>query len=183
MALINYMTGGGLPPTQVPNATNPGMPQANALGGPFQMTQAPFAGRDYNAMIQGSLESFMNPNSQYIKNARQEGAQYAQQRGGINSSIAAGASEKEALGAAVPLAQSAVASQLGQEQAQLSNWMDTQGFNRQMNAMPYQNSMNMLTAVTQMGLQDPQLYSPSVISGFSNFFNQNMNDMLKSYFK
>jgi hypothetical protein len=182
MALYDVMTGGGLPPNQVQPAANPLVPQANMLGGPFQMTQAPFAGRDYNSMLQTSLESFMNPNSQYIQNARQQGAQYAQQRGGINSSIAAGASEKAALDAAAPLAQQAVSNQLGQEQAQLSNWMDTQGFNRQMNSMPYTSSMNMLNAVSAAGLQDPQLYTPSVISGFTNFFNKNMNDMIKNYF-
>jgi hypothetical protein len=40
----------------------------------------------------------------------------------------------------------------------------------------------MLESVTAAGLKDPQLYTPSVISGFSNFFNQNMNDILGSYF-
>jgi hypothetical protein len=107
---------------------------------------------------------------------------YANTRGGINSSIAAGASERAALDQAVPLAQGAVASQLGQEQAVLSNWMDTQGFNRELASMPYQNSLSMLNKITDYSLQDPQLYTPSVISGYTNFFNQQMNDTIKRYF-
>lgn len=181
-----------LPPAQV--ATTPVLPnvgpalqQTNAQALPGwswtgQSPALPFQGRDYNQMVQQSLESFLDPNSQYIQNARQRGAEYANTRGGINASIAAGASERAAIEAAAPLAQSAVAAQLGQEQVQLQNWLDTQGFNRELSAMPYTSAMNMLQRVTEYGLQDPELYTPSVISGYSNFFNQNMQDILGQYF-
>jgi hypothetical protein len=177
------ITGGNLPAQQVPAANNAtGYRAANSLQSLFQPTANPFAGRDYNQLVDSSLEHFMDPNSQYIQNARQAGMNMANTRGGINSSIAAGASEKSALDAAVPLAQGAVASQLGQEQATLSNWLDTQGFNREMNAKPYENSLNMLNSVTAASLKDPQLYTPSVISGYTNFFNQQMNDTIEKYF-
>lgn len=142
----------------------------------------PFADRNYNEMVGGSLQYFLNPNSQYIQNARQRGMEIAATRGGINSTIAAGAAERQALDAAGNLAQGAVQAKLGQEQVQLQNWIDTQGFNRELASMPYRSSMDMLERVMEYGLQDPQLYTPSVISGFSNFFNQNMNDILGRYF-
>lgn len=145
-------------------------------------TPMPFANQDYNAMMQGSLEKFMDPNSAYIQNARQRGVEMAATRGGVNSSIAAGASERAALEAAVPLAQTAVGMQAGAQQAQIQDWMAQQGFNREMAAMPFSSSINMLNRVTELGMQDPELYSPGVISGFTNFFNQNMNDMISRYF-
>jgi hypothetical protein len=145
-------------------------------------TPSPFEGRNYNDMVQTSLESFMNPNSQLMRQAAQQGRNLAAERGGINSSIAAGASQRAALESAVPLAQTAVGAQLNQEQAKLEDWVATQGFNRQMAAAPFQSSLAMLNKVSEYSLQDPQLYTPSVVSGFNNFFNQNMNDVLGRYF-
>lgn len=145
-------------------------------------TPAPFEGRDYNTMVQTSLESFMDPNSAYMQQAAQQGMNLAAERGGINSSIAAGASQKAALESAMPLVQTSIAAQLNQEQARLDDWVNTQGFNREMASMPFQNSMNMLNMVTQAGIQDPALYTPNVISGFNNFYNQAMNDMMEQYF-
>jgi hypothetical protein len=124
----------------------------------------------------------MNPNSQLMQQAAQQGRNLAAERGGINSSIAAGASQRAALESAVPLAQTAVGAQLNQEQAKLEDWVATQGFNRQMAAAPFQSSLAMLNKVSDYSLQDPQLYTPSVVSGFNNFFNQNMNDVLGRYF-
>ena len=150
---------------------------------PFaQPTAAPFAGRDYNQMTQDSLDFFMNPNSQLRQQARQEGLNVASERGGINSSIAAGASERAAIGQASGLAQGAMSAQIAQEQAQNQNWVDSQNFNRELAAMPFQNSLQMLQSINQYALQDPQLYSPSAVSGMSNFFNKNMADIMKNYF-
>lgn len=145
-------------------------------------TPAPFAGRDYNQMTQDSLDFFMNPNSQLRQQARQEGLNVAAERGGINSSIAAGASERAALGQAIPLAQGAMGAQIAQEQVQQQNWIDSQNFGRELAAMPYQNSLGMLQSLNAASIADPQLFSPSVVSGMSNFFNKNMADILKQYF-
>ena len=142
----------------------------------------PVEGRNYNDMVQTSLESFMNPNSALMQQAAQQGRNMAAERGGVNSSIAAGASQKAALEGGMPLVQTSVAAQLNQEQAKLDDWTNAQGFNRNLAAAPFLSSMDMLKQVSQYGLQDPQLYSPSVISGFNNFFNQNMNDILGRYF-
>lgn len=152
-------------------------PNVNGKSSPF-----PFANRNYEQELSQSLEYFMNPNSDYIQNARRRGMEVAATRGGINSSIAAGAAERSALDAAVPLAQSTMASRLGQEQALLQEWASQQGFNRDMAAMPFTNSMEMLKGFTAASLTDPQLYSPEVVSGYTNFFNRTMQDMMKRYF-
>lgn len=173
-------TGGGIPPlpTTQPPAPNP----YRAMSPSAMSTPSPFAGRNYNDMIQSSLDYFMNPNSALMQNAKQQGMELAQERGGVNSSIAAGAAQRASIDAATGMATGAVQAQLGQENAQLQDWMDQQSFSRSLAAMPYQNSMDMLKYISQAGIQDPALYTPSVISGFSNFYNQNMNDILKQYF-
>lgn len=137
-------------------------------------------------MVQSSLEAMLNPNSSYIQNARQRGAEYAASRGGINSSIAAGASERAAIEAAAPLAQQAVAIESTREQVAAEDWLSGQNFNRslqgQLTMMPLTNSFNMLNAVQQYALEDPALYTPEVISGYSNFFQKNMDDIMNTYF-
>jgi hypothetical protein len=148
-------------------------------------TQAPFpfgSGNSYESELQSSLDYFMNPNSQLMQQAAQRGMEVAATRGGVNSSIAAGASQRAAMEQAVPLAQSAAAVRVGERQALIQDWAAQQGFNRELAAMPFTSSMNMLQQVTQYSLQDPQLYTPGVISGYTNFFNQQMNDMMQRYF-
>jgi hypothetical protein len=140
---------------------------------------------DPNAMVQSSLEAMLNPNSSYIQNARQRGVEYAAERGGLNSSIAAGASERSALEAAQPLVNAALNIQNTRDVLAGQNWLDTQKFNRefqgQIAMMPVTNSYNMLNMVMQQSLSDPALYGPDVISGYSNFFKNNMNDIMKQY--
>lgn len=142
--------------------------------------------QDPNAVVTGSLESMLNPNSQYIQNARQRGVEQAAVRGGVNSSIAAGASERAAVEAAAPLAQQAVNIQQTREGVNADNWAASQNFNRaflgQLGTTAFSSSMNMLQSLQQMGAEDPELYTPEVISGFNNFYNRNMNDILSRYF-
>lgn len=139
-----------------------------------------------NQEVQSSLDYFMDPNSDYIQNARQRGVEYAASRGGLNSSIAAGASERSAMEAAMPLVNQAVDLQKTRDVLAGQDWLDTQAFNRnfqgQIAMMPITNSYNMMAQVQQFALQDPSLYTPDVISGYSNFFNQNMKDVMSSYF-
>lgn len=142
--------------------------------------------QDPSQMVQGTLESMLNPNSQYIQNARQRGVEYAASRGGLNSSIAAGAAERSAMEAAMPLVQQATDIQKQREQVAAEDWMSNQNFNRalqgQLTMLPVTNTMNMMTAVQEYALANPQLYTPEVISGYTNFFQKNMNDMMKTYF-
>lgn len=154
------------------------MPQLTSPGS----TPTPLDGVDYNNRLSGSLDHFMNPNSALIQQARQRGMEVAATRGGVNSSIAAGAAERAALDSAVPLAQASAGMQAGVDQVKLQDWAATQGFNRELYSMPFTSSMGMLQRVTDMSLQDPELYSPSVVSGYTNFFNQQMGDMMRRYF-
>ncbi len=153
---------------------------APAQPSPFEKAPSP------NQMVQDSLASMLDPNSEYIRNARQRGVEYAASRGGLNSSIAAGASERSAIESAMPLVQSSLDIQKQRDALVGQNWLDTQGFNRQFQGavamMPITNSFNMLNMVQQYALQDPELYTPDVVSGYSNFFNQNMEDVMSSYF-
>ena len=158
-------------------ATPIGSPTVTGASNPF-----PFANRNYEQELSQSLEHFMNPNSDYIQNARRRGMEVAATRGGINSSIAAGAAERSALDAAVPLAQSAMAARIGQEQVRLSDWAAQQGFNRELASIPFTNSMEMLKGFTGASLADPELYTPEVVSGYTNFFNRTMQDMMQRYF-
>ena len=143
--------------------------------------------QDPNAVVSGSLETMLNPNSQYIQNARQRGVEQAAVRGGVNSSIAAGASERAAVEAAAPLAQQAVNIQQTREGVNADNWAASQNFNRaflgQLGQTSFNSSVGMLEMMQKYAMDDPELYTPEVISGFSNFFQRNMNDILGSYFK
>lgn len=142
----------------------------------------PVPNRDYNQMIQDSLNFFTDPNSQLMQQAKQQGMEVAAERGGINSSIAAGAAQRASLTQAQGLAATAVNAKLNEDQAKLQDWVSSQGFSREMASIPYQNSMNMLNYIAQAGIQDPELYTPSVQSGYVNFFTQNMNNILQQYF-
>ena len=143
--------------------------------------------QDPNAVVSGSLETMLNPNSQYIQNARQRGVEQAAVRGGVNSSIAAGASERAAVEAAAPLAQQAVNIQQTREGVNADNWAASQNFNRaflgQLGQTSFNSSIGMLEMMQKYAMDDPELYTPEVTSGFSNFFQRNMNDILGRYFK
>lgn len=160
MALQDYVLGGGMPQAR------PSIPR--------QPTGA--------SQVMGSLDEILNSNSPYIQQARQRGLETAATRGGINSSIAAGASERAAIDAAAPLAQQAVQLDQAGVNAEYDNWLAEQNFNRALFGQRFTSSLGMLERIQQYGMEDPELYTPEVMSGFSNFFQQNMSDILKRYF-
>lgn len=170
MALINYFTD-----QAVPNQQTLGLQQFGSAPAPAPSTNA-------NEMVTGSLQAMLDPNSSYIQNARQRGIEQAATRGGVNSSIAAGASERAAIEAAAPLAQQALSIQSSREDANTQNWLSQQNFGRALFGQTFSNSMGMLNAIQQYALEDPELYTPEVTSGYTNFFQQNMNDLLSRYF-
>lgn len=136
--------------------------------------------------VLGTLEQTVGSGSSYIQNARRRGMETAATRGGINSSIAAGAAERSALEAAQPLVQQAVSIdqsnwQLGQ-QAQYDNWLAQQNFGRALYGQQFSSSLDMLNYLQQAAVNDPELYTPEVTSGFSNFFQKNTQDILNRYF-
>lgn len=164
MALINYFTGSQTQPMQqMPQSAPP--PMAYGVD-----------------TVKGNLESLLAPGSSYIDNARQRGIEYAATRGGVNSSIAAGAAERSAIEAAAPLAQQAIAIDQQNKDYAMQDWLSQQNFGRNLFTQKFGSSLDMLNGINQMALMDPELYTPEVTSGMSNFFQKNMNDILKNYF-
>ena len=185
----------GLPATPV--AGNPSAPPATpgSLGLDFMRQVTP------NELVANQLNGLLSGNSPYIKNARLRGAEYAASRGNINSSIGAGASQRAALEAAMPIAESdagvyrdanagnfAALNELRKMRtaADLDNWLSSESYNRDFNGrlamIPINSGADMLAYITQRALEDPAVYTPDVISGFNNFFNLNMKDMFKNFF-
>ena len=134
------------------------------------------------SQVMSSLDQVVGANSPYIANARRRGAEVAATRGGINSSIAAGSAERAALEAAAPLVQQGVAIDQQRQDVVYQDWLSAQNFGRAMFSTTFNSSLGMLNQIQQYALEDPELYTPEVISGYSNFFQQNMNDILQRYF-
>lgn len=201
----------GTPPapvSQVPTQQVPGPAPTGPLSPvPTQPLGQQGLGLDFmrqvtpNELVENRLNGLLSNESQYIRNARQRGVEYAAGRGNVNSSIAAGASQRAALEAAMPIAESDAGvyrdanrgnfeslSQLRQMRtaADLDNWLSSENFTRDFNGrlamIPIQSSADMLTYITQRALEDPAVYTPDVISGFNNFFNLNMQDMFSNFY-
>ena len=66
------------------------------------------------------------------------------------------------------------------------DWLASQNYSRQFNGnlamLPITNSMQMGQAILDYALQNPEVYSPQVISGLQNFFTGNMVSILQQYF-
>lgn len=134
-------------------------------------------------MVTGNLDAVLDPNNQYIQNARQRGLEYAATRGGINSSIAAGAAERSAIEAAAPLATQATQLDANRENLAFQEYLQgrqiNQEFQTQLASSAVQSQYNMLQTLQQYAMNDPTTYTPEVISGYSNFFSRNTSDILK----
>jgi len=147
------------------------------------------------------LQQLLDNSSPYMENARRQGVEMAASRGNLNSSIAAGAAQRAAIEAGLPIAQLdaqgyrdamsqnfQALSQLRQMRVagDIQNWLDSESFNRQFNAdlamIPLNNAMDMLKYITQRGYEDPAVYTPDIMSGFSNFFNMMSFDTLSRFF-
>lgn len=137
-------------------------------------------------LVQGNLQAFLNPNSALMQDATRRGMETAATRGGVNSSIAAGAARRASLDTAQQLASQATQIDMTRENVLAQDWAETNQFNRamlgQFSNTAFTNSLNMLNAVQGMALQDPELYTPEVVSGLSDFFSRNANDILGRYF-
>ena len=147
---------------------------------------SPPAVQDSIGLVQSAISAFSDPNSRLIQDARRRGMEYANTRGGINSSIAAGAAEREALGTAMQGATQALNIDQQREQQLWNEWSTQQNFNRAMFGQlaqgAFSSTLNMLQSVQQYALEDPELYTPDVVSGYSEFFTKNFNDIFSRYF-
>lgn len=62
------------------------------------------------------------------------------------------------------------------------NWLSQQNFGRALVGQAFNNSSSMLQSIQQAALDDPELYTPDAVSGMTNFFQNNMDQILKRYF-
>jgi hypothetical protein len=66
------------------------------------------------------------------------------------------------------------------------DWLSSRDFQRQFNAqlsmMPIKNAYDMSNMIQQYALENPEVYTPEVISGMSNFFQNNMMSILSEFF-
>lgn len=215
--LVAPPLGGPLPPDPVNNATSTSGPAPSPA--PNLSPTPPLDPNSSQAVVQQMLSGFLNPNNPLMANATQAGLELANQRGLINSSIAAGNSRRAALDSVMPLMGQAMdifnrregeRFQLGRDrsQAQLSNWLSgenhirslaaashqagltdwlsnqqyTREFNGALSMLPIVNSFQLSQLLSQYAVQNPQTYPPNVVSGLTNFLNQNMFSILKEYF-
>lgn len=185
------VTGTNLPPS----GFGVGNAQGGTLGLDFMRQVTP------NELVQNQLQGLLSQNSAYMNNARLRGMETAARRGLGNSSIAAGASQRSALEAALPIASAdaevyrtanegnfSALNQLRQMRtaAELDNWLSSETYNRDFNGrlamLPITSAIDMLSYIQQRAVEDPSVYTPEVISGINNFFNLNMQDILGRFF-
>lgn len=77
-------------------------------------------------------------------------------------------------------------SQLQSDSVTQQDWLASQAytreFNGQLSLMPIQSSYQLNSAIQQYALENPEIYTPDIISGMTNFFQQNMMSILATYF-
>lgn len=197
------------PPTaQVTGGTAPISTATPLVNSPFPTAQAPQQIYQPNMgageVVQGYLDQLLSSNSPYIQNARRSGMEVAAQRGLLNSSIAAGASQRSAIEAAQPilneinqlhnqreqLAFTGEQNQADRDQqitmARINDWAANNQFQREYNG---QLSLIPITSVTalnnslmQAAIENPEIFPPQIVSGLGEFFGTNLLSMLQQWF-
>lgn len=81
---------------------------------------------------------------------------------------------------------SALAKDLRQDQTAQQDWLASQDYTRRFNGslamMPIESALGMQNALLQFAASDPEVFTPQVLSGMTNFFQGNMTSMLQQYF-
>lgn len=208
----NYSTGGNLPANPINNTQGTGgnlPPLLDPVTGqplpqtvPQQNLQGGFSPVN---VVTDTLGQIIDPNGAYMRNAQRRGLEQAAAGGNrAGGSIAAGAAQRAMMEAAQPLVNNALQLQGQREgyafqgeqsqlernrdytQAQLQNWMDSNKFNREfygaLSMMPINSAYQLNGLIQTYALENPDVYTADVISGMSNFFNQNFTQILGTYF-
>jgi hypothetical protein len=177
------------PPIAVPQLSVTGAPNTGAPPVPAFTTPAgnqPPASFAAGNVVNDLMAQTLNPNSPYIQSATRHGLDVAHQRGLLNSSIASGTSQRAAIDAAMPLVSEAASIQKQRESYASQDWLANNSFNREfagtLALLPIQNSFQMLNALFQYAAEDPATYTPAVVNEMSNFFTQNMQNIMSTYF-
>lgn len=197
----------GLKPIQTPQGTGGNLPanpstQVPTTGGQQPVLQGGFSPAN---VVTDTMNQIVDPNGAYMRNARMRGLEQAARGGNrAGSSIAAGASQRSALEAASPLFNAAMQLQGQREgfafqgeqnqlernrdytRAQLEDWANSRQFDREfygvLSMMPINSAYQLNSLIQTYALENPEVYTAEVISGMSNFFNQNFAQILSTYF-
>jgi hypothetical protein len=66
------------------------------------------------------------------------------------------------------------------------NWLSSQDFTRQFNAalsmIPINTANQFMQTIQQYAIENPEIYTPEMISGMQNFFTQSMSSLLNQFF-
>jgi hypothetical protein len=151
------------------------------------------------------MNQILDPNGAYMRNAGRRGLEMAASRGmRAGTSIAAGASQRAALEAAMPMVGEALGLQRQREgfafqgeqsqldrnhdmtRAQIQDWLSSSQFRREfygaLSMMPINSAFQLQSMLQQYALDNPEVYTPSMMNGMSNFFAQNFQQVLGQYF-
>ena len=70
--------------------------------------------------------------------------------------------------------------------SQVQNWLNDQTFQREFNAqlslLPITSAANLHQMLAQYAMESPEVWTPDVLDGVSNFFNQSFLNILQQYF-
>ena len=70
--------------------------------------------------------------------------------------------------------------------SQVQNWLNDQTFQREFNAqlslLPITSAANLHQMLAQYAMEQPEVWTPDVLDGVSNFFNQSFLNILQQYF-
>lgn len=162
----------------------------------------------YN-VVTDNINNLLGSNSRYIQNARQRGLEQANSRGMLNSSMSAGNAERAAIEAAQPILNNIMGltsqreSQANQSlenqrnrqfqsefallDANIQDWVNNQDFNRQFNGqlamLPIASAADMWSGLMQLAASDPTVFTPNVLAGYQDFFQNGFNQYISRYLK
>lgn len=181
-----------------PVATTPTFPTAQA---PQQIYQPNMGAGN---VVQDYLSQLLNSDSPYIQNARRTGLEMAASRGLLNSSIAAGNSQRAAIDAAQPilneitnlhnqreqLAFTGEQNQMDRDQqitmARINDWAANNQFQREYNGqlslIPITSVAGLNNSLMQAAIDNPEIFPPQIVSGLGEFFGTNLLSMLQQWF-
>lgn len=151
MAIINGAidptAGGTTPPVTAAPALAPGT--VAQLGGPTQWNVTP------DQTVEGRIKQIISANNPIIQMARTQGAEQANARGLLNSSMGVQAGEAAAFGAATPIAtaDAATAAKAASFNADTSNQFATTNANAQNTQAGQQLAATTQTGIAQLGSQ------------------------------
>lgn len=141
-----------------------------------------------------NLNTLLSSNSPYIENARRRGLEQANARGMLNSSIAAGSSQRAAIESAMPILNQ-IMGLTGQREQQANTSLENQrgrqfeaemfdrNFNAQLAMLPIASAADMWSGLMQLAASDPTVFTPTVLAGYQDFFQTGFNEYISRYLR